>query len=102
MHMLRVLLCCMSLIMGVVSAVVAQERTACRALCAGDCNGDCVVTVDEVIRVMQGPPTVIPHIDVEYWWPCAMDTGQDGETTVDEIITTYGLTIHHALHGCER
>jgi len=61
------------------------------AACPGDCNLDGVVTVDEVLRMVN---IALGNIDVSL---CdSGDANGNGEITVDEILTA----VNNALNGC--
>lgn len=66
-------------------------RTATPAVCAGDCNGDAVVTVDELVTMVNIALGIAP-VNV-----CsAGDTNSDSGITIDEIIGA----VNNALSGC--
>jgi hypothetical protein len=59
--------------------------------CVGDCNGDGVVTVDELLTMVN------IGLAIEGSPPCdAGDANGDGQITVDEIL----LAVNNALSGC--
>jgi hypothetical protein len=59
--------------------------------CVGDCNGDGVVTVDELVRMVN------IGLDILSLSNCAVGDGnQNGEITIDEVITG----INNGLNGC--
>lgn len=78
---------------GPSGVAVAPVAGGCptRAPCAGDCNRDGVVTVDEMIRMVNIALRSTPASD------CPVgDLNHDGKITVDEILGA----AHIALRGC--
>ncbi len=70
--------------------MVAAQVPAATEYCAGDCIGDDVVTVDELITLVN---LALGNTDEL----CdAGDTNADGQITVDEIVTA----VNRALDGC--
>ncbi len=59
--------------------------------CTGDCNGDGIVTVDEIITMVNIALGNAPITECE-----AGDANGDGQITVDEILTA----VNAALNGC--
>jgi len=59
--------------------------------CAGDCNGDHVVTVDELLVMVQ---IALGNDDITTCDPG--DINGDGHVTVDEIL----MAVSSALNGC--
>lgn len=59
--------------------------------CVGDCGGDRVVTVDEILRMVNIALGNAPIGDCR-----AGDRSEDGIITVDEILTA----VNNALSGC--
>ncbi len=61
------------------------------ASCMGDCVGDGLVTVDELVMMVN---IALGNMDVS---ECDVGDGnEDGQITVDEIVTA----VNHALNGC--
>ncbi len=59
--------------------------------CTGDCSGDSVVTVDEIVTMVN---IALGTADIS---SCeAGDANADGQITVDEILTA----VNNALNGC--
>ena len=57
-------------------------------ICLGDCNGDGVVTIDEII--------VMVNIDLDNQPISACPSGTNGSVTVADII----MAVNNALDGC--
>jgi len=69
----------------------AQAPTPTPISCVGDCNGDHMVTVDEIITMVNIALGLAPITDCP-----AADVNGDGMVTVDELQTA----IVNALNGC--
>ena len=62
-----------------------------RGFCVGDCNMDDVVTIDDLLK-MVNIALLTPMATI-----CdAGDANQDGQVTIDELVTA----VNHALAGC--
>jgi len=76
------------------SIAVASIEGSCGTLpaaCSGDCNGDAVVTVEEVLAIVNIALATVPVSTCP-----AGDLNHDGMVTVDEILVATGV----ALGGC--
>jgi hypothetical protein len=71
---------------------VTPTLTATPRLCVGDCGGDDMVTVDEILTMVNIALGNTPVADC-----LAGDRSGDGTITVDEILTA----VNSALNGCE-
>ncbi|MFI5394576.1 MAG: S8 family serine peptidase [Candidatus Binatia bacterium] len=73
------------------AATPTNTPTPARTVCTGDCNGNAVVTVDEILRMVNIALGNEPLSDCE-----AGDANGDGSITIDEILTA----VDNALNGC--
>ena len=62
-----------------------------KLVCVGDCDGDGMVTVDEIVLIVNIALGSVPVGACQ-----AGDGNRDGEITIDEILTA----VNHALNGC--
>jgi len=68
---------------------------SCHVACAGDCDGDGIVTVNEIVELLNGALVALTGGSGDFHCPAA-DANCDGFITVDEIVAA----VNNALNGC--